>query len=178
MPLLILLLIVVPLAELWLIVQVGSMIGVLPTIGLLLLDSLLGAWLLRHQGSRAWERFRAAIDSRRIPATETADGVLVVFGAALLLTPGFLTDIAGFLMLIPPTRAVIRRIALGRAMKMGAASVGGPAVWGVRGAQWGATGARYYGRRRDAGARRDYDVDGTAVETGGPELGPESAAGA
>lgn len=175
MPLLIALLIVIPLAELWLIVQVGSMIGVLPTIALLLLDSLLGAWLLRHQGGRAWERFRSALDRRRLPATETADGALIVFGGALLLTPGFLTDIAGFLMLLPPTRAIVRRIALRRAVKAGATTMGGPAVWTVRGAQWGATGARYYGRRRDARARRDYDVDGTAVETGRPELGPDAA---
>jgi UPF0716 protein FxsA len=176
MPFLILLLIVVPILELFLIIQMGQLVGVVPTIALLVLDSVLGAVLLRHQGTRAWTRFRLAIDTRRVPATETADGALVVLGGALLLTPGFFTDALGFLMLIPPTRAVIRRIALGRAMKAGASAIGGPAVWGLRGARWTATGARY-ARGRD-GARRDYDVDGSAVDRGTSELGPRPAPGA
>lgn len=110
MPFLILLFIVVPLAELYVIIQVGQTIGALNTIALLLLDSILGSVLLRSQGRAAWRRFNAALRAGRPPAREVLDGALVIFGGALLLTPGFLTDIAGILMLAPPSRAVIRRI--------------------------------------------------------------------
>jgi UPF0716 protein FxsA len=102
--------IVVPIAELAVIIQVGQGIGVLPTVGLLLLDSLLGSLLLRSQGRSVWRRFNEAMGTGRVPHREILDGVLVVFGGALLLTPGFLTDILGLLLLLPPTRAVARRV--------------------------------------------------------------------
>ncbi|MCU1587735.1 MAG: FxsA family protein [Frankiales bacterium] len=101
--------IVVPLAELWVLIQVGQAIGVLPTILLLLLDALLGTWLFRSQGRKTWQAFRQALVERRLPTVEVADGALVVLGGALLLTPGFLTDVLGVLCLLPPTRAVLRR---------------------------------------------------------------------
>jgi UPF0716 protein FxsA len=107
--LLVLLFIVVPLAELYVIIRVGEWIGALPTIGLLLLDGVLGAILLRHQGRAAWRRFNLALNEGRVPHRETFDGVMVIFGGALLLTPGFITDIFGLMLLIPPTRAAIRR---------------------------------------------------------------------
>ena len=110
MPLLVLLFIVVPLAELYVIIQVGQAIGVLPTIGILLLDSILGSWLLRQQGRAAWQRFNAALAARRPPASETIDGALILFGGALLLTPGFLTDLLGLALLLPPSRAAVRRV--------------------------------------------------------------------
>ena len=100
--------IVVPIAEIYVLVQVGEAIGVLPTIALLIVDSLVGAWLLKHEGAKAWQAFRLALDERRLPAREVADGALVVFGGALLLTPGFLSDILGLLCILPPTRAVLR----------------------------------------------------------------------
>jgi len=109
LPLLVLF-IVVPLVELYAIIQVGQAIGALPTIGLLLLDSIVGAVLLRSQGRAAWRRFQAALSSGRPPAREVADGALIILGGALLLTPGFVTDIFGLLLLIPPTRAVVRRV--------------------------------------------------------------------
>ena len=182
MPLLIALFIVVPIVELWAIIQVGGLIGVGPTIALLLLDSLLGAYLLRQQGRLSWARFRQTLSSGRVPAKETADGGLVIFGGALLLTPGFVTDIVGLLMLIPGTRAIIRRIVLRKAVTVGAASVGGPAVWTVRGMDWGMRGTRAQrGRASSAGsdpsARRDYDVDGTAVDTDRPALRPQPQTG-
>jgi UPF0716 protein FxsA len=105
--------VVVPIAELYVLIQVGQAIGPLPTIGLLVLDSLLGAALLRHEGRRTWRALREALEQRRIPAREVADGALVVFGGALLLTPGFLSDILGLLCILPPTRAVLRRILTG-----------------------------------------------------------------
>jgi UPF0716 protein FxsA len=105
--------ILVPIAELAVIIRVGGEIGVLPTVALLVLDSLLGSLLLRSQGRAAWRRFTDALATGRAPHQEILDGVLVVFGGALLLTPGFLTDVVGVLLLLPPTRAVARRI-LGR----------------------------------------------------------------
>jgi len=179
---LVLLFILVPIVELWAIIQVGGLIGVGPTIALLLIDSLLGAYLLRQQGRLSWARFRQTLASGRVPATETADGGLVIFGGALLLTPGFVTDFFGLLMLIPGTRAIIRRVVLRRAVTVGAASVGGPAVWTVRGVDWGRRGARSYRRRErptgaDPAPRRDYDVEGTAIDADRPGLRAEPQTG-
>jgi UPF0716 protein FxsA len=109
-PVLLLLFIVVPLLELYVILQVGDAIGVLPTIGLLVVDSVLGAMLMRSEGRRAWTRFNLAISEGRVPAREAIDGVLVVFGGALLLTPGFVTDILGAVLLLPFTRPFVRRV--------------------------------------------------------------------
>ena len=171
MPLLVLLFIVVPIAELYVIIQVGQWIGVLPTLAILLADALLGSWLLRHQGLAAWRRFNAALDERRFPGREVADGVMVVVGGTLLLTPGFITDIAGLLLLIPPTRALIRRTMfglIGRRFRLAGSAAG-----------WG-----YERMRRGAGSRgprpsepgaaptnRPYDVEGTAHDVS-PEGGP------
>jgi UPF0716 protein FxsA len=107
---LIALFIVVPIAELYVIIKVGELIGVWPTLALLLADALLGALLLRHQGRGAWRRFNAALSERRFPGREVADGLMIAVGATLLLTPGFITDILGFILLVPPTRAIIRRL--------------------------------------------------------------------
>jgi UPF0716 protein FxsA len=107
---LIALFIVVPIVELYVIIQIGSLIGVLPTIALLLADALLGSLLLRHQGRGAWRRFNAALAERRFPGREVADGLLIAVGGTLLLTPGFVTDIFGLILLIPPTRAIVRRL--------------------------------------------------------------------
>src|ERR671933_410512 len=111
--LLVLLFIVVPIVELFVIIQVGEAIGVLPTIALLIADSVLGSMLLRSQGRAAWRRFNEALSAGRPPAREVLDGGLVIFGGALLLTPGFVTDVLGLVLLVPPTRAVVRG-ALGR----------------------------------------------------------------
>src|SRR4051812_6771073 len=106
MPLLALLalFIVVPLAELYVILQVGDAIGVLPTIALLAADSVLGSILLRSQGRAVWRRFNEALAAGRMPHREVQDGVLVIFGGAFLITPGFITDVVGALLLLPPTR--------------------------------------------------------------------------
>ena len=105
---LVLIFIVVPIAELYVIIQVGNAIGLVPTLFLLLADALLGSLLLRHQGRAAWIRFNRALAEGRVPHREVFDGVLIIFGGALLITPGFLTDILGLILLIPPTRALIR----------------------------------------------------------------------
>src|SRR5687768_6275667 len=101
--------ILVPIVEIYVIIQVGQAIGALPTVALLIVDSLVGAWLWRSQGRRVWAAFNQAMAERRMPHREILDGVMVIFGGALLLTPGFVTDIFGLLLLIPPTRAVIGR---------------------------------------------------------------------
>jgi UPF0716 protein FxsA len=108
--LLVVVFIVVPIVELWVIIQVGQAIGVLPTLALLLADALLGSLLLRHQGRGAWRRFNTAIEERRFPAREVADGLLIAIGGTLLLTPGFVTDVFGAILLVPPTRALVRRL--------------------------------------------------------------------
>src|SRR5687768_15661351 len=100
MPLLLIaIFIVVPLIELYVIIQVGGSIGVVPTLFLLLVDSIVGALLWRSQGRAAWVRFNRALAENRMPAKEVFDGVLIVFGGALLLTPGFITDIFGLILL-------------------------------------------------------------------------------
>jgi UPF0716 protein FxsA len=116
MPLLPLLLIfiVVPIAELYVILQVGDAIGAVPTVALLAADSVLGSVLLRTQGRSVWRQFNRALAEGRVPHRELLDGVAVIFGGAFLITPGFITDVIGLLLLLPPSRAAIRRLAVRR----------------------------------------------------------------
>ena len=109
MPLLALLVIfiIVPLAELYVIYKVGGAIGVVPTLLLLAADSVLGSLLLKSQGRAVWRRFNEAIRAGRVPHNEVIDGVLVIFGGAFLITPGFLTDVIGLILLLPPTRHIV-----------------------------------------------------------------------
>jgi UPF0716 protein FxsA len=109
MPVLILLFILVPIAEIYVIIKVGQTIGALWTILLLIADSVIGARLLSWQGRSAWRRFQEAIAAGRMPHREILDGVMIVVGGTLLLTPGFITDAIGLVLLLPPTRALIRR---------------------------------------------------------------------
>ena len=99
---LVLIFIVLPIAELYVIIKVGEAIGILPTIALLILDSFLGAALLRSQGRAAWRRFNEALAAGRIPTREVFDGAMVILGGAFLITPGFITDVIGILLLVPP----------------------------------------------------------------------------
>jgi UPF0716 protein FxsA len=148
MAILVALFIVVPIVELYVIIQIGSWIGVVPTIALLLADALLGSLLLRHQGRGAWRRFNAALAEHRFPGREVADGLLIAIGGTLLLTPGFATDIVGLIFLIPPTRAIVRHLLRGY-MGRRFVVIGTP----------GAGGAAGNGR-----ADRTYDFDATAEE--------------
>ena len=125
--LLLALFIVVPLVELYVIIKIGGAIGVLPTIALLLLDSILGTMLLRSQGRAVWARFQAALAENRIPGREVFDGAMVIIGGTLLLTPGFVTDVVGLVFLIPPTRDLVRRLGTAIAKRRTAARV---AFWG------------------------------------------------
>ncbi len=145
LPLLIVVFIVVPIAELYVIIQVGQAIGTLPTIGLLVLDSVLGSALLRREGRATWRRFNGALGSGRPPAKEVLDGALVIFGGAFLISPGFITDVVGLLLLLPPSRAVLRRLLVRNFANRAMARVAG----------------RFGGR---GGRREPADVEGTAVE--------------
>src|ERR671917_867726 len=130
LPALIALFIAVPLLELYVILKVGDAIGAVWTILLLAADSVLGSILLRSQGRSVWRRFNEALAEGRMPHREVMDGVLVIFGGAFLVTPGFLTDIVGVLLLLPPTRALIRRAVvarLGRRVVIGATGARRPA---------------------------------------------------
>ena len=109
-PLLLIAFIVVPIVELAVIIQVGGYIGVWETIALLILDSVIGAVLVKREGRRAWDAFRRALAETRWPGDEVTQGALILFGGALLLTPGFVTDLVGFLAVIPPTRALASRV--------------------------------------------------------------------
>jgi UPF0716 protein FxsA len=103
--------ILVPLAELAVILAVGDLLGLVPTLALLLVVSVAGAWLAKREGLAAWRRFQLALRQGRVPTVEVADGAMILLAGALLLTPGFLTDVVGILLLLPPTRAMARRLA-------------------------------------------------------------------
>jgi len=102
-------LLLVPIAEIYVLIQVGQVIGVWWTILLLIADSLLGSWLLRHEGGRAWTALRVALAEGRMPAKELADGILIVLGGTLMISPGFVTDAFGILAILPLTRPLGRK---------------------------------------------------------------------
>lgn len=108
MGLLFLLFLLVPFAELYVLIRVGYVIGALPTIGVLILVSVVGAWLVKREGFVVLSRARARIDKGEVPGRELVDGVLILFAGALLISPGFLTDVVGVLLLLPPVRAALR----------------------------------------------------------------------
>lgn len=115
-----LLLLAIPIVELYVIVQVAQEIGVLTAVGALIGISVAGAWLLKQQGVATWRRLQASMARGEIPTKEVTDGALILLGGALLLTPGFVTDAVGLLLLLPPTRAWIKgaaRRSLGRMAK-------------------------------------------------------------
>jgi UPF0716 protein FxsA len=139
---LILIFVLVPLAELYVIFKVGDAIGIPLTLAILVADSLIGSLLLKSQGRAVWNRFNETMRAGRIPHQEVVDGVLVIFGGAFLITPGFLTDIVGILLLLPPTRAGFRKLVQRRITKRAAV---------VR-------------------PRQSWDVEGTAQERTDPEF--------
>ncbi len=106
-PILITIFLLVPIVEIYLLIQVGGLIGVMPTIGLVVLTAVIGAALLRAQGLQTYLRFNQALSEGRLPATEILEGVALLIGGALLLTPGFFTDFIGFICLIPFSRRIL-----------------------------------------------------------------------
>ena len=153
LPILLLIFIVVPIAELAVIIQVGQEIGVWWTIAILIADSILGSLLMRSQGRAAWRRFTEATQAGRPPAKEVIDGALVLLGGAFLLTPGFISDAVGLALLLPPSRAVVRRVLARRLLARMTVSM----TQGVP-------------RRR--ARTQSGDVDGTAIDLDQPSLPP------
>lgn len=158
-----------PLLELWVILQVGAVVGGWWTVALLLADSIAGAFIVRREGRRAWTAFRDALSAGRWPADEVAQGALVLVGGALLLTPGFVTDVIGLAFVLPPTRALLARIIRSR-VRQGAIHVigfGGPQ---------GPDGPQYPGGRGPRGPAVDGAGPGGAGRGAGP--GSRSTPGA
>jgi len=148
LPLLIAIFVLVPFVELYLLFKVGDSIGIELTILLLVADSVIGSFLLRSQGRVVWRRFNEALATGKMPHREVTDGVAVLFGGAFLITPGFLTDIVGLALLLPPTRALIVRFAGKRVARRMVERV----------------------TVADTRARsRDFDVEGTATEQAPPD---------
>ena len=106
--------ILVPLVELYLLLQLSQITSVTTTLAIVIVTGIIGTFLARREGLMAWIRFQTALAEGRMPSREIQDGLMIVFAAALLLTPGLLTDAVGFLLLIPPGRNLIRRFVLSR----------------------------------------------------------------
>ena len=124
-------LLVVPILEIYVIIQIGEVIGGWPTVALLIVESALGAWLIKREGRRAWNALRTAFETGKMPGRELADAALVLVGGTLLLTPGFITDVFGFFFVLPFTRPLARRglsAFLGR--RLATTQFGGPNLTG------------------------------------------------
>lgn len=114
---LVVLFLVVPLAELYVIIQVGQAFGALNTIALLIVVSIAGGWLVKREGVSVWRRFQRQVNAGSVPGKEIADGVMILFAGALLMSPGFLTDLLAIALLLPPVRAVIRGVLMKQAAR-------------------------------------------------------------
>ncbi|WP_152363993.1 FxsA family protein [Microlunatus speluncae] len=110
LPLLIVLLVAVPIFEVWLLIQVGQVIGVLPTLLILVAEAILGGWLMRREGNRAWKSLMEAYQAGRMPAGELTDAALILVGGVFLMLPGFATDVIGLFFLLPFTRPLARKL--------------------------------------------------------------------
>jgi UPF0716 protein FxsA len=108
--LLVVLLVAVPIFEIWLLIKVGQQLGLLPTVLILVAQAVLGVMLMRHEGSRAWKALNDAFTEGKVPTGELADAALILVGGVLLMLPGFLTDVIGFLFLLRWTRPFARKM--------------------------------------------------------------------
>ncbi len=106
--------ITVPLVELYLLFQLASVTSPAATICLVIITGIIGSWLAKREGVMAWAKFHDALGAGRMPSREIQDGLMIVFAAALLLTPGLLTDFVGFTLLVPVGRDLIRKFVLSR----------------------------------------------------------------
>ncbi len=146
------LLIIWPIAELFVMVQVADRTGFFWMLFLLFASAVAGILILQHRGRAHWRRFRGAVDERRPPAREAFDGVMITTGALLLIIPGFITSALGLFLLFPPTRWLVRLAVLTLfASKFKVAAT--TATWGNRGYNY------YRGTRQTS-----YDIDGEAVD--------------
>lgn len=110
LPLFLVLLVAVPIFEVWLLIQVGNQIGVLATVAILVAEAILGGWLMKREGSRAWKALDGALKTGKMPSGELADAAFVLVGGVLLMLPGFTSDVLGFFFLLPFTRPIARHV--------------------------------------------------------------------
>ena len=161
-----LLVVLVPILEIVLLVQLGGLIGFWPTVGVVLLTGATGVLLARLEGLRVFFRFQAELARGRLPGRALLDGVSVLLGAVLLLAPGILTDIAGFALLFPPTRRWIQKRAQERLER-------GVRDGSIRVARMGVTGFRYRGGVAGGSGAQGGPGGGTMADDAAPdELGP------
>jgi UPF0716 protein FxsA len=154
-----LLFVVAPVVELYVIIQVGQAIGALETIALLIVTSVVGAWLLKRQGLSTLAKISDAVNAGRTPAKELVDGLLLLVAGALMMAPGFIGDALAYLLLLPPTRAPIRALLIKRfSAGQGAAFFAGS----------GPGGARFIGTFR---AGSVFDTTGSATRPDGTARG-------
>ncbi|CAN5477317.1 hypothetical protein BH23ACT9_BH23ACT9_30300 [soil metagenome] len=172
MPLLLLVLFIgVPILELMTIGRVQDFLGWPVTVGILVADSVLGAYLVRMQGALAWRRFTEALGEHRLPAEEVVDGALILFGGALLLTPGFLTDIVGLFMVFTPSRKLLNRLVRAR-ITMAAGPMGTMFLLGGKAARKSSQGRRDRKRQTPPGPGViDVEVVDVSRSTPPPEPG-------
>ena len=157
---------VVPVVEIFLITKVASQIDWLPTILIVISVSLIGAWLVKREGLSVINRVRDGFARGRLPTDELADGAMIFFASALMLTPGFLTDFVGLALLIPPIRAILRPPVISffrKRVELKASTVGASFANGATNS--GFSGAGFPGVRQRRGrpgfGRNVYDVDAT-----------------
>lgn len=171
----------IPLLELALLVLLGEHIGLLPTVALVVLTGILGAALARQQGMATWARFQEATNAGRMPHRELVEGLLVLVAGAVLLTPGLLTDVTGFLLLVPPVRAAVAaRItaSLGRRLRVRAGGVEarGRASMDVQYRVVRDEPAPSGEAAEGEGERRVIEIEGGAVAAGGEGEGEDEPA--
>jgi UPF0716 protein FxsA len=141
--------VVVPIVEIYFLIQLGQVVGPWWTILILIADGLLGSWLVKHEGARAWLALNEALRSGRMPSRELADGALILVGGTLLVTPGFISDVAGLFCILPVTRPLARRLltrVIARRLTVATAGTGS--------------------RAQDSQGRAAYDDPGTAHRPG------------
>jgi UPF0716 protein FxsA len=124
--------IAIPIAEVWVVTSIGGLLGLWPTLALLVVSAVVGAWLTRREGAKAWNSLVNAFGTGQLPTGRLADAALVLVGGILLMLPGFLTDLLGLVMILPFTRPLIRRF-LAFLLARRVAATGGAGMVIIRG---------------------------------------------
>lgn len=155
---LLVLFVVIPIVELYVIVQVAGGIGVLETMGLLIVVSVVGAWLVKREGMSVLRKVQQELGQGNVPTKQLVDGALILFAGALMLTPGFVTDSVGVLLLLPPSRIVVRNVLIARFNTRVRTSVSFPAA-GFGQAVFDVDGRETYNAPDSVDLERDDDPD-------------------